>query len=170
MANEKHRINAVTLENVRIMFRNFSGKEGQYNAKGKRNFCVFLDDDIGNAMSDDGWNVNWLTAREEDEARQAYIQVAVSYANRPPRIVMITSRGKTPLDEDTIDLLDWAEIQKTDVILNPYVWDVNGKSGVKAYAKSVFVTLIEDELEKKYLDVPDSAASALPAQPDFDDN
>ncbi len=32
--------NTVLMEGVRIIFRNFSGKEGQYNREGDRNFAV----------------------------------------------------------------------------------------------------------------------------------
>ena len=42
---ERHN-NYLTLENVRILFRNFSGKETKYNREGNRNFCVILDDQV----------------------------------------------------------------------------------------------------------------------------
>jgi hypothetical protein len=74
---------------------------------------------------------------------------------------MLTSRGKTNLDEDMVDILDWADVVKADVIIRPYEWEVNGKSGVKAYLQSIYVTIEEDDLERKYGDVPDSAASAV---------
>lgn len=151
----------VVLEDVRIVFRNFSGKEGQYNREGDRNFAVLLEDNLADAMARDGWNVKYLKPREEGDSPQPYIQVAVNFRGRPPRIVIITSRGRTQLSEDEVNILDWAEIRKTDLIIRPYEWAVNGKTGIKAYLQSIFVTIEEDALELKYADVPDSAQNCV---------
>ena len=102
--------NNIMIEGARIGFRNFSGKEGRYNPEGRRNFCVFLDDKLAKTLEQDGWNVRWLQPRDDQEDPQGYIQVSVSYENIPPKIIMITSRGKTVLDNDSIGILDWAEI------------------------------------------------------------
>ena len=145
----------VTVEDARIVFRNFAGKEGQYNREGDRNFAVLLDDDLARDLEADGWNVKYLKPRdaEEDEAPQAYISVTVSYKGRPPRINMVSSRGRTPISEDEVEILDWADIRSVDLIFRPYDWTVNGKSGTKAYLQSLFVTINEDELELKYADL-----------------
>lgn len=142
----------VLMEGVRIIFRNFSGKEGKYNREGDRNFAVLLDDEVANAMAEDDWNVKWLQPRGEDEEEtpQAYLPVSVSYKGRPPRIVLITSRGRTNLDDTQVEMLDWATIINVDLIVRPYRWEVNGKSGIKAYLQSLYVTIEEDELERKY--------------------
>lgn len=149
--------NTVLMEGVRIIFRNFEGKEGQYNRAGDRNFAVLLDDETANAMAADGWNVKWLKPREEDEEDtppQAYLQVSLNFdKGRPPRVVMITSRGRTQLDEETVEMLDWADIQNVDLIVRPYTWEVNGKTGIKAYLQSIYVTVEEDELERKYAEM-----------------
>jgi hypothetical protein len=163
------KIGNVTIEGARILFRNFSGEEGRYNAKGKRNFNVLLAQDLADLMEKDGWNVKYLQPREEDEAPQARLEVAVSFGKNPPRIVLITSRGKTNLDESMVSLLDWADIENVDMIVRPYNWDVNGKTGIKAYVKSLYVTIREDELELKYLDVPDSGQSAIMAPEEPED-
>ena len=147
--------NNVTMENVRIIFRNFAGKEGLYNREGDRNFAVLLDDKTAEAMAADNWNIKHLRAREEGDKDQAYLQVSVNFKGRPPRIVMITSRGRTTLKEDECELLDWADITTADLIVRPYEWAVNGKTGIKAYLQSIFVTIQEDALELKYADLDD---------------
>jgi len=163
--------NNIIMENARIGFRNFSGAEGKFNPAGRRNFCVFIDDvDLAGRLEDDGWNMKYLKPREEEDAPQAYLQISVAYTNVPPKMVLVTSRGKTILEEDTVSMLDWVEIKNVDLIINPYNWDVNGKTGVKAYAKSMYVTIMEDVFEQKYLDVPDSALKALPAAHEQDPN
>jgi hypothetical protein len=148
--------NTVLMEGVRIIFRNFEGKEGKYNKAGSRNFAVLLDDQIAEVMAGDDWNVKWLEPREDDEeeTRQAYLPVEVAYdRGRPPRIVMITSRGRTNLGEDEVEMLDWADITNVDMIVRPYRWEVNGKTGTKAYLQSMYITIEEDALERKYADM-----------------
>ena len=144
----------LVLEDARVVFRNFAGKEGMYNRDGDRNFCVLLEDDLASDMLQDGWNVKRLKPREGEEQGTAYIQVSVGFKGRPPRMVMITSQGRTDLGEDECVLLDWADIEKVDLIVRPYHWNVNGRTGVKAYLKSIFVVIHEDYLELKYADVP----------------
>lgn len=142
------------MEDARIVFRNFAGAEGMYNREGDRNFCVLLEEDLAEDMRADGWNVKRLKPRDGEEQGTSYIQVSVGFKGRPPRMVMITSKGRIELGEDECVLLDWADIDKVDLIIRPYHWNVNGRTGVKAYLKSIFVVIHEDYLELKYSDVP----------------
>jgi hypothetical protein len=143
--------NSLILEDARIIFRNFAGKEQKYNRAGDRNFAVLLDDRVAKSLVKDGWNVRVLPPREEGDPEQAYLQVAVNFNGpRPPRIVMVTESNKTTLHEDEVEILDWADIISCDMILRPYEWVVNGKSGIKAYLQSLYANIDEDPLERKY--------------------
>ena len=152
-----YKTNNISIEGARIGFKNFSGKEGKFNPAGKRNFCVFLEPDLAAVLEQDGWNVRWLDPIDIGADRQAYLQVAVSFDNIPPKVLMITGKGKSLLDNESISILDWAEIETIDLIIRPYNYDVQGKKGIKAYLKSMYVTLVEDEFEAKYYDAPASA-------------
>jgi hypothetical protein len=147
MAND---VKTFMIEDARIIFRNFAGKEGQYNREGDRNFAVVLPPDIAKQMLEDGWNVRLLASREEGEEDTPYISVAVNFNNRPPRVVLLTSTTRTQLNEDSVELLDWADIKSADLIARGYDWSVNNKTGTKAYLQSLFVTIEEDALERKY--------------------
>jgi hypothetical protein len=153
--------NNIVMESAKIGFRNFSGVAGKFNPAGKRNFCVFLDTDLGKVLEEDGWNVRWLQPKDEGDDARPYLQVAVSFDNIPPKVVLVTKKGKTNLDDTNVNILDWAEIDNVDLIIRPYNYNVNGKEGVKAYVKSMYVTLVEDEFESKYYDVPDSAMNTM---------
>lgn len=151
MSNE--RIPNLSVENARIIFRNFAGKEGKFNPAGKRSFCLLLDEETAERLSDQGWNVKTLAPRDPDDDPQPYVQVAVQFGNYPPNIYLISGDKKTKLDEDTVSILDYAEIENVDLIINPSRWEMSGKSGIKAYLKTLYVTIVENEFEKKYRDL-----------------
>jgi hypothetical protein len=147
-------VKPVSLENVRIGFRNFEGREGMYNKKGERSFAVFLDNELANAMAADGWNVRFPKESRDidpdEDTRQPYLQVSVGFEFYPPNIFLISNNTPTKISEESVSMLDWAEIENVDLVLRPYEWSVNRNSGIKAYLKSGYFTIVADRFAKKY--------------------
>lgn len=146
-------MNDVTLRNVRIIFRNFAGAPTRFNAAGgKRTFSILLNETEAKELSSMGFNVKALKQRDPDDDPAFHLPVEVSYRVKPPRIVFISNQGckRTVIDEDTVGLIDYTEIEKIDLTINPYLWEMENAHGVKAYLKTMYVTIREDELDIEY--------------------
>jgi len=158
----------VTIEDARLVYKNFAGREGEYNEAGVRSFACVLPEDIAQAMAADGWNVKRFKPRMDDDPNtvpEAYVPVAVSYRIKPPRVVMVAERYnhrtgefekvRTNIPEELVEMLDYADMAKVDLIINPSFWSKNGRSGIKAYLHAIYVTVRMDALERKYAEVPE---------------
>lgn len=143
------RIGNIQVENARLIFKNFSGKQTQFNPEGRRNFCLILEDNLAQQLMEDGWNVRQLKAKD-DENPPYYIPVSVSFKIMPPEINLISGKKMSQLSEETVGELDYAEIEHCDLVIRPYHWEVNGRGGIKAYLKAMYVTVYRDSFADKY--------------------
>lgn len=150
------------MENARLIFRNFEGREEKYNRKGDRNFGLIIEDaEVAEQLLEDGWNIKELTPKNNDDYDDTpeviyWLPVTVRFDNVPPKVMLVTRRKKTRLNEDNINTIDYANIAKVDLTVTPYDWEVNGKSGTKAYLQTMYVTINEDEFADKYADLEEA--------------
>lgn len=150
-AKPNARLDTITFENSRLIFKNFSGEPTKLNrAGGVRGFNLVLSEEEYESMLRDGWNVKRRDPREEGDDPLFHLPVKVSFGGRPPTIVLITSSGRTFLDEETVGILDKQIAVNVDLIIRPYHWDVNGTTGVSAYLQTMYFTMEEDDLQRKY--------------------
>lgn len=140
------------IEGAELIFKNFGGREDQYNTEGNRHFSVILTKEMADQLAKDGWNIKKKLPKNEEYDPFFMIRVAVRFDNWPPRITMLTNEGRTRtmLNEDNVEILDVLDIKNVDLICTGSEWSVNGKSGIKAYLKTMFVEINEDALERKY--------------------
>lgn len=144
----------ITIENARIIFRNFSGNPDKFNPQGgKRGFSVVIEDPkMAEDLAKEGWNVKAFKAKDDEEGDPGhFLQVKVLYSERSnPHIYLCTKKKKTLLDKETVKSIDYADISSVDLVIRPYEYDVNGKHGISAYVKTMYVNVVEDEFADKY--------------------
>ena len=145
------------LENVKIGFKNFSGKPDDYTREGDRNFTVFFSDyAYAQELAEEGWNIKFPDQSPnqdaEDFMREPFLNVAVRYDNFPPNIFLIEEETKTKnlMTDETIAQLDTIDIISCDIEITPYHWERNGKAGIKAYAKTMYVVMEPAPFFAKY--------------------
>jgi hypothetical protein len=154
----KRFIENVTIENAQITWKNFSGEQRQFNTAGDRNFGIIVDLEQAQALLDMGYKVRISEATEEYPAR-AVVPVKIKYSERSqPRVKMLIHQGtkQVTLDQDSLFALDYANIEKVDAIIRANQYDFNGRQGVNNYLNALYVTIREDELERKYAAVPEA--------------
>lgn len=151
------------VENTRMIFRNFTGRENDYNEEGNRNFGLIISEEDAIRLKKDGWNVKTLAPRADDPDgfEQPWLPVKVKFGAYPPSVYLISPNNGTPkkhqLDEETIGQLDWANVEFVDAEISPYNYPARGKhpAGVSAYLRRLYVTIREDDLDAKYGSIPD---------------
>ena len=165
------RLEKIALENVRIVWPNFTGLANKYNVEGNRNFNVELTEDQAALLDEQGFNVKVKDPYTEGDEPSYTLKIKASYSFRAPRVVLITSRGRTDLPEGTVNILDWIDIKTADIIITPSVWNrrdlphfdrnfVGPEDKSTAYLRSAYITQEEDEFDLKYADLPEAQESA----------
>ena len=84
------------LENVALIFRNFSGKPDRFHLNGcTPNFSILLEQDVAAKLIDEGWRIKQLPSRDLDEAPKYIMKVNIRMDSyNPPMILMVSELGK----------------------------------------------------------------------------
>lgn len=168
---KKRQLPDARIYGVNIIFRNLMGLERKFNAAGKRNFSIALSPEQAAALKADGWNVKERHPKDPDDDRGVllHMKANVNYKSaQPPAIWLVTSRGRTLLDETTVGMIDVAEISNVDVTLSAYFFDEETEVP-SAYVKSMYVTIVEDEMERKYAELEDKGGNAPEPTPPWEE-
>lgn len=134
------------IDNAIIIYRNFSGAPSKFNREGDRNFAVVIpEEDMAEALTNEGWNVKVKPPREEGDKPFMYLPVKVKFNDRGPNIYLKSGNSQNKLDEEAVGIIDMIDILNVDLDVRPYDWEVNGKEGRTAYLQSM---LIEQDVDR----------------------
>lgn len=155
----------ITLQNAQIIYKNFEGREEQFNAEGQRYFHVLLDVATADILEREGYNIKRKPPLEEGGEPFIHMKIKVNFKGRPPTVALISrSKGtRNTLDEDTVQLADHADFEKIDMTISPYDWKLkSGQTGRTAYLQSFYGVLYENPLDQLYAEyIEEGEAEAL---------
>ncbi len=139
------------IDEARIIYRNFSGAPSKFNREGDRNFAVVInDEEIKDALIEEGWNVKIKAPREEGDEPFMYLPVKIKFNERGPKVYLKSGKATNRLDEESVDCLDHVDIVSVDMDIRPYDWEVQGKTGRTAYLQSIWVTQEVDRFADRF--------------------
>lgn len=157
--NELHP-DPITIEHANIlpgMFRNFEGRESQYNQAGNRNFMVQIPEDEAQKLIDDGWHINeHLNPQTEQVEYRLKVKVRWSDNVKPENdrlkiwLVYPTKKTMTLITPENASVLDFADIENADITVRAYHYNFNGNEGNSAYLNEAYITLVPSDLAGKY--------------------
>lgn len=146
------------IDDARIIWPNFEGRETMYNRKGDRNFSLIIEDaDVADKLASMGWNIKIKPGRDADEPPFMRLDVKIKYTKRDdgsvngPKAYLWSGRNRTELDEDSIGCLDHIDRGCVNLDIRPYDWNLpSGKSGRSAYLQSIEVYQNIDRFQAQY--------------------
>lgn len=137
----------------RIYFKNFRGIDRFNPNNHKPTFAIFLEEEQAEQMKKEGWAVKYTKVSEdapEGAEPRPYIKVTIKFdGGRPSVVNMVIDGDRTVLDENSVKVLDAADISTMSIRIRPYVWDETGKHGAVAYLDKMNVYIEPDELDEE---------------------
>ena len=139
------------IDDAKIIFKNFEGRGDKFNREGDRNFSLRIyDADLADELVERGRNVRIKDGRDEDEGPFMRLPVKVKFNDRGPNVYLKSGERRIKLDEESIAMLDNIDIERIDMDIRPYNWEVNGRTGRTAYLESMEVTQQIDRFAARY--------------------
>ena len=141
----------ITIEDTKLILKNFAGKADKYTPEGRRSFGVLIPQDMADELEEAGIPVKYLQPRHEEDVPIPWVKVKVNLnRENPPKIFTDRDGEKTQLDESTVSVLDFADIDSASMQLTVYPWEMGGKSGKTLYLQTLVCFLNEDDFMSRY--------------------
>ena len=137
----------LNIQGAHIVKRNFAGHAEDFNREGNRYFTIRIDDPaLAESLLADGWKIREGKKRNEDDEPRWFMDVKVAFNDYfPTKICMYSGKTRRELNKDTCAILDRARILNADMTIRARYWEVQGKTGYKAYLKVLHATIEEED-------------------------
>lgn len=155
--------NTLIWEDITIMgrsYRNFDSAPKSWTPRGQKGPCQFamaLTEARVMELEEMGVEINytkpWPDAPDDWEPTP-FVTVHLRYDNYPPEVWKVTKSRRVELTEETVGLLNYAEIVTADLRFRVSHFQGARGEGYKLYAQKLYVTVDEDQMDVKYAHIP----------------
>lgn len=154
-------ISDIVIEGAQVRFLNLEGRRDQYNPNGRRTFCLVIsDEELAEQLTNDGWNVKIKPGTDRYEPYK-YINCELKFqadspnVRRDPEVYLVTKNPRGGMNTvrmtaETVGQIDNAQIENVDVDITPYRWSTDNGEGIKAYVRTMYVTIASNVFADKY--------------------
>lgn len=150
------------IDNARIIWPNFAGKEKGFDREGDRNFTlVFDNEELVDELIADGWNIKKRPSDNDDEPPFMTMKVKLGYKEyldkqgnvervSGPTAYLWSNGNRTELDQDSIECLDHIDRGEINLDIRPHDWFYNGREGRTARLNVIEVFQNVDRFQERY--------------------
>lgn len=145
----------VLMDDVRLLWPNFSGAPTKFNPRGgDRKFTVVVDNqEIADALIEAGCNLKIKPSEEPGDLPFMYFDVKVSYNFAPPVVWLVSGRKRKQLTEENVGTLDSVDMAKVDMDIRfGKEWTQNGITARTAYLDKIVVYQEIDRFAARWAD------------------
>lgn len=161
-----------------IRSRNFGGEERKdkitgrtVNGPGRRNFLLFVSEDIAEELKDRGCEVKYTKVQGPNDVPMPYVSIIVSYYVQDVEAYLNSNGNVTRLDQDHIYTLNNMDFKNVCLEL-AYGKEKTHQNGVKyipLYCQKIFAEVVPSYFAEKYAymnTAPAAAPAAFAGNPD----
>lgn len=91
------------VRNAQIQYANFSGMENEFNAAGKRNFKLIMNEDLAAELQEQGIRVTELKRRDDTDPVRYSAKIGIYPTSE---IYMLSGHVRQELNQDTCGIID----------------------------------------------------------------
>ena len=142
-----------------VIFRDFAGKGDMWTQPGKPTFCLSLLEDQLELFKSLGYaNMKELKKRDPDDPDEMLhyrlkVKVLIN-GMYPPEVYYIKKGVKTPLDAESIGILDKAIIEEGEMCIVVSPWEYGQTKGVNLILSSATFVVGDRNFTGKYDNIP----------------
>lgn len=155
---------SITIDGIvdrEIRSRNFKGEERRnpvtgniVNNAGRRNFLLYLTEEIAEELKDRGCEVKYTKIRDANDVASPFVSINVSYYIKPVECAMRHPNGNVvPLDEAHIGTLDNVDFKNVCLVLDFGKEKVHPSTNVHyvpVFASSIFCDITPNYFNETY--------------------